>query len=58
MNILTSLNSFFIKCKRVWQVLKKPTKDEFASSSKISAISILVLGVIGFIISLIVTALF
>ena len=52
------LNSFFIKCKRVWQVLKKPEKEEFRSTAKISAISILILGVIGFIISIVVTALF
>ncbi len=58
MNIITNLNSFFIKCKRVWQVLKKPTKEEFSSTSKISAISILVLGIVGFIISLIITSLF
>ena len=50
--------SFYLKCKRVWQVLKKPTKEEFKSSSKISAISIVVLGIVGFIISLIITALF
>lgn len=52
------LNSFFIKSKRVWQVLKKPTKEEFRSTAKISAISIVILGIIGFIISIIVTALF
>lgn len=48
--------SFYIKCKRVWQVLRKPTKEEFKATAKISAISILVLGIAGFIISLIVTA--
>jgi protein transport protein SEC61 subunit gamma-like protein len=53
-----NLNSFFIKCKRVWQVLKKPEKEEFKSTAKISAISIVILGIIGFIISIIVTALF
>jgi len=48
--------SFYIKCARVWQVLKKPTKDEFKITAKISAISILILGIVGFVISLIVTA--
>jgi protein transport protein SEC61 subunit gamma-like protein len=48
--------SFYVKCARVWQVLKKPTKEEFKITSKISAISIIILGVVGFIISLIVTA--
>jgi protein transport protein SEC61 subunit gamma-like protein len=49
--------SFYIKCARVWQVLKKPTREEFKITSKISAISIFILGLVGFIISLIVTAL-
>ncbi len=50
--------SFYIKCKRVWQVLKKPSKEEFQATAKISAISILVLGLAGFLISLIVSNLF
>lgn len=48
--------SFYIKCRRVWQILSKPTKEEFNATSKISAISIIVLGIVGFVISLIVTA--
>ncbi len=48
--------SFYVKCVRVWQVLKKPTKEEFKGTAKISAISILILGIVGFIVSLIVTA--
>lgn len=54
----TKTKSFFIKCRRVWQVLRKPTKEEFQATAKISAISIVILGVAGFIISLIVTSLF
>jgi len=50
--------SFYIKCRRVWQVLKKPSKEEFQATAKISAISILVLGLAGFLISLIVSNLF
>jgi protein transport protein SEC61 subunit gamma and related proteins len=48
--------SFYIKCKRVWQILTKPTKEEFKATTKISAISIIILGIVGFIISLIVTS--
>jgi protein transport protein SEC61 subunit gamma-like protein len=51
--IFTSLNSFFAKCKRVWMVLKKPSKDEFTKVAKISAVGILIIGFIGFIVSLI-----
>jgi protein transport protein SEC61 subunit gamma-like protein len=47
------LKSFFGKCKRVWMVLKKPTKEEFTKVAKVSAVGILIIGVIGFIISLI-----
>jgi len=46
--------SFALKCRRVWQVLKKPTKQELETVIKVSAIGILVLGFIGFLISLIV----
>jgi len=50
----TQLKSFIIKCKRVWQVLRKPSKKEFTMVAKISAIGIILLGLSGFIISLLV----
>lgn len=50
------IKSFALKCKRVWQVLKKPTRVEFETVAKISAIGILILGVLGFLISLIIKA--
>lgn len=50
-----SLKSFFIKCKRVWVTLKKPTKKEFEMTAKVSAIGILIIGAIGFIVSAIVS---
>lgn len=53
MNIFTSLKSFYKKCKRVWLVLKKPSKKEFEMIAKISAIGIAILGLIGFLISII-----
>ena len=46
------LKAFVEKSKRVWLVLKKPTKKEFTSVAKISAIGILLLGVLGFLISI------
>jgi protein transport protein SEC61 subunit gamma-like protein len=51
-NIFSSLGSFIAKCKRVWMVLKKPSKDEFTKVAKVSAIGILIIGLMGFIISL------
>jgi len=47
------LKSFFEKCKRVWLVLKKPSRDEFLKVAKVSAVGILVIGFIGFIISIV-----
>lgn len=49
---LINLKSFFLKSKRVWQVLKKPTKKEFSMVAKVSAIGILAIGAIGFAISI------
>ncbi|MBU1129494.1 MAG: protein translocase SEC61 complex subunit gamma [Nanoarchaeota archaeon] len=56
MKILTSTKSFYAKCKRVWMVLKKPSKQEFEQIAKVSAIGIAVLGVFGFLISIIMKA--
>ena len=53
MEILQPIKSFGIKCVRVWHVLRKPTQKEFKQVSKISAIGILLLGVLGFLISII-----
>jgi protein transport protein SEC61 subunit gamma-like protein len=44
--------SFFKKCKRVWLVLKKPTKEEFRTTAKVSAIGIAILGLFGFLVAL------
>ncbi len=52
MKTLTKTKSFLIKCKRVWHTLKKPTKQEFEQITKVSAVGILILGVIGFLISI------
>ena len=50
---MESIKSFFSKCKRVWHTLKKPSKEEFEKVAKVSAIGILILGLLGFIIALI-----
>lgn len=58
MSMLESLKSFVIKSKRVWMVLRKPSRKEFEMTSKVSAIGILLLGLAGFIISMIVSIFF
>ncbi len=54
MKILHSLKSFVAKCKRVWMVLKKPTREEFIKVAQVSAVGILVIGLLGFVISIII----
>lgn len=43
--------AFIAKSKRVWLILKKPTRKEYEMIAKVSAIGILILGVVGFIIA-------
>ncbi len=45
------IKSFVIQSKRVWHILRKPTMEEFKTISKVSAIGILILGALGFIIA-------
>ena len=47
-----ALKSFFKQCVRVWHLLKKPSKEEFWTVSKVSAIGLGLIGVIGFLIFL------
>ncbi len=48
---LEKIKSFLMQSKRVWLVLKKPTSEEFKMVAKISAIGILIIGAVGFLIS-------
>ncbi len=52
MKSFTKTRSFLIKCRRVWRTLKKPTRKEFEQITKVSAIGIAILGVLGFLISM------
>ena len=45
--------SFLLKSKRVWHILKKPSRKEFEIIAKVSAIGIAILGAMGFIIALV-----
>lgn len=58
MKLWTPTKSFLLKCKRVWYVLKKPTRKEFETITKVSAIGILLLGVLGFLISIVMKMFF
>jgi len=49
---------FIKKCKRVWLIMKKPTKKEYELTAKVTAFGILIIGMIGFLIALIMELLF
>lgn len=47
------LKNFLHDCKRVFQVARKPDKTEYLEVSRVTGIGILIVGVIGFIITII-----
>ncbi|UCD21164.1 MAG: protein translocase SEC61 complex subunit gamma [archaeon] len=49
---------FFQQCGRVFRVSRKPTGEEIKQVSKISALGILIIGMIGFIITMVFTLMF
>ena len=51
-SITTKLKSFAIECNRVLQLTKKPSKIEFKTIVKASAIGIVIIGMIGFLIQM------
>src|SRR3989339_511061 len=58
MKIYESIKSFFLKCKRVWFSMKKPSRKEYETIAKVSGIGILILGAMGFLISIIMKLFF
>ena len=44
---------FIAKSKRVWLILKKPTRREYEMIAKVSAIGIAAIGVLGFLIAIV-----
>jgi len=51
-SIKTKITSFIVQSKRVWHVLKKPTGEEFKAIAKVSALGVLIIGAIGFLIAI------
>ena len=47
-----SIIDFIKLCKRVLHVSKKPGRDEFLNVAKITGIGVLIIGAIGFVISI------
>ena len=50
---MQAAKSFITECKRVLTITKKPNREEFLTTVKISGIGILIIGAIGFILHLI-----
>lgn len=51
------LSSFLVECKRVLAVTKKPTGEEFKTVVKVSGAGLLLIGLIGFLVMILMTAL-
>jgi len=50
-----NLKSFAKQCVRVWYLMRKPDKTEFTTIAKVSAIGLVLVGVIGFVINIAMT---
>jgi protein transport protein SEC61 subunit gamma and related proteins len=48
-----SVASFIKQCQRVLKVSKKPDREEFVNVAKVTGIGIIIIGAIGFIISIV-----
>ena len=49
--LTTWFSSQYHKYLRVWRLMKRPSMKEFTTISKVSAVGLLVIGAIGFLIS-------
>lgn len=54
-DLLIKLKSFGSQCLRVWHVLRKPNATEFKGIAKISALGMLAIGLLGFLVTVIMS---
>ncbi len=54
MEIMNKLKEFTAKCGRVLIVMRKPTRQEFKMIAQASGLGLLIMGALGFFISMIV----
>jgi protein transport protein SEC61 subunit gamma and related proteins len=47
------LKRFSKECRRVMKIIQRPNKEEFLTISKVSALGMAIVGIIGFILSMI-----
>ena len=53
MAVKEKISSFTLQCVRVWHLLRKPSLEEWKTISKVSAIGMGLIGLLGFLITLI-----
>ena len=51
---MQKIKDFFEQCKRVWNLARKPDREEISMVSKVSAVGILLIGIVGFIVGIII----
>lgn len=55
MKLATRLKSFTVQSRRVWKILKRPSGQEFKLTSKVSILGILALGLVGFLVTIVMS---
>jgi len=53
--LVIKFKSFTQQCVRVWHLLRKPSIEEWKTVSKVSAIGLGLIGLLGFLITVIMT---
>lgn len=53
--MIEKIKSFLSQCTRVWKLLRKPSGDEFKTVAKVSALGLGLIGVLGFLISMVMS---
>ena len=56
--IIRKIASQYHRYIRVWHLLKKPTMEEFKTISKVTVIGLLIIGALGFAISVVMKTFF
>lgn len=51
MGLKSKLSSKLTKYRRVWRLLKKPTMTEYKTIAKVTAVGLIIIGALGFTIS-------
>ena len=53
-----SINGFLKQCERVLRISKKPDNEEYLTVAKVTGVGIIIIGLIGFILSIVSQVLF